>query len=157
MSILLLRHAEATPEGSSGDDAMRWLTAKGREQAREVARAVRERGLSLARFVASPRVRAVQTAELIAQGAGFSGVVEVLPALSFTEPAERAAREIGALAEGLASGAVLVAVGHMPTLAETAARLTGGGHQSGFSLAEALLIEAGKVVWSATPATRSRG
>ena len=57
----------AVPERRGVDDQARWLSRRGREQAREVADAVRERVPQLTRFLTSPRVRAVQTAELFAE------------------------------------------------------------------------------------------
>lgn len=147
MKLLLIRHAEAIAERSGLDDAMRWLTRAGREQAREAAELVAEQGVMPARIVASPRVRAVQTAELFAQGLGFRGMIEILPSLSFTVPAEQAARELTALAQD----ELVVAFGHMPTLAEIASRLTAQQHQAGFSPAEAIMIEDGRVVWSGAP------
>lgn len=145
MGILLVRHAQAVPEREGLDDAARWLSAEGRAQAREVAEAVRDKGLSLARLLASPRMRAVQTAEIFAAALGFSGVVEALPSLSYTVPPEHAARELGALAGDTA------AFGHMPTLAEIAARLSQGQHRRALALSEALWIEAGRVVWTVRP------
>jgi len=128
------------------DDVERWLSARGRAQVREVARAVRAKGLSLARFVTSPRVRAVQTAELFAHELGHLGLVESMPALSFTVPAEHAARELKRL------GAVqqVAAFGHMPTISEIVGRLT-TEPRAGLSLCEALWIDQGRVVWTIAP------
>ena len=148
MGILLVRHAEAVPEQSGLDDAARWLSELGRAQARTVAQAVRAEGLVLARMFASPRVRAMQTAELFAAVLGFQGEVESLPSLSYTAPAELAARELSAYDHGQP----IAAFGHMPTIAEIAARLTGGGHGgAGLGLSEAIWIEDNRVVWSHKP------
>lgn len=146
MGILLVRHAEAVQEQAGIDDVERWLSSRGRAQAHEVAQTVRSKGLALSRFVASPRVRAVQTAELFAHELGFLGVVESLPALSFTVPAEHAARELKRL------GAVqhVAAFGHMPTISEIAGRIT-NETRGGLSLCEALWIDQGKVVWAVAP------
>ena len=149
MPILLIRHAEAVPEAPGIDDAARWLTERGRAQARDVGEQVRARGLHLVRVCSSPRVRAVQTAELIVQGLTFVGMVEVLSALSFTSSAERAVNELSTLEQS--TGALVAAVGHMPTLAQTARLLTDGAFQEGIPLCGALLIEARRVVWSAAP------
>lgn len=152
MAILLVRHAEAVAERPGIDDAARWLSARGRDQAREVGQALRAKGLVPARAFASPRVRAVQTGELVLSGLGFSGVLEALPSLSYTAPAERAAAELAALEEELAGApAVLAAFGHMPTIAEIAAKLTNGAHRQPLGLSEALLLEQGRVVWSVAP------
>jgi phosphohistidine phosphatase len=146
VGILLVRHAEAVEEQPGSDDAGRWLSARGRAQAREVAHALSQKGLALRQFVASPRVRAVQTAELFAQVLGFLGEVEVLPTLSYTEPPERAA---SALAK-LGAARHVAAFGHMPTIAGIASRLCATPHP-GLSLAQALWIDEGRVVWSLAP------
>jgi len=147
MGILLVRHAEAVPEESASDDAARWLSAAGREQAREVGELVRGQGIVLTRMLASPRVRAVQTAELFAHALGFGGVVESLAELSYTVPAQQAAQQLAALAPD----EHIAAFGHMPTIAQIAAQLTEGSRQRGLSLCEALWIERGRVLWSLGP------
>ena len=146
MGILLVRHAEAVQEQAGIDDAARWLSPHGRAQARAAAALVATKGLTLTRFFASPRVRAVQTAELFASALGFAGPIEVLSSLSYTEPAEQAARALSKL------GGVehVAAFGHMPTIATIAARL-GQGEHAGFGLAEALWIDQGRVVWTLAP------
>lgn len=150
MRILLVRHAEAVHERGTLDDAARWLSEHGRMQARDVASQVHARGLAPARIVTSPRVRAVQTAELFAAALGFAGEVEALPSLSYTVPAERAADELEALSATQAD-AVLAAFGHMPTLAEIATRLTRGGYQRELGLGEALYLVDRRIVWSLAP------
>jgi phosphohistidine phosphatase len=147
MGILLVRHAEAVQERSGLDDTARWLTKAGRAQAREVAELVHDRGVLPTRIVASPRVRAVQTAELFAQVLQLRGVIECLPSLSYTQPAELAARELSAFDES----EHLAAFGHMPTIAEICARLTGGKHDESFATSQAVWIEDGRVQWSVKP------
>lgn len=150
MPILLIRHAEAVAEGPGIDDAARWLSERGRAQARDVAEQIRAHGLRLERIYASPRVRAVQTAELVAQDSGFDGVVAIIPALSFTASAERAAKELTAFEEAEPE-ALIAAVGHMPTLAQTAHLLSARSFHESIPLCGAVLIEAARVVWSAAP------
>jgi phosphohistidine phosphatase len=147
VGFLLVRHAEAVQERAGLDDAARWLSKRGRAQARDVAEQVRDHGLLPTRLIASPRVRTVQTAELFAQVLGFRGVVECLGSLSYTVPAERAARDLSSYDDD----EDLAAFGHMPTLAEIASRLTGQQRQGPLALCEALWIEDGRVVWSVQP------
>lgn len=146
MGILLVRHSDAVGASDDIDDTARWLTEAGRARAQQVARALSERGLRFDVFVSSPRVRAVQTAELFAAAVGFTGAIAVLPSLSFAEPAQRAADDLSALVGNVA------AFGHMPTLAETSRLL--GGPSSGFAPSEAVWIERGRAVFSLRPEPR---
>jgi phosphohistidine phosphatase len=65
MHLYLIRHAEAVPLGVNGvsKDEDRPLTDKGRESCRAVALALRQVGVRLEKLLASPLVRARQTAE----------------------------------------------------------------------------------------------
>lgn len=146
MGILLVRHAEAVQEQAGIDDAARWLSPHGRAQARAAAALVAARGVTFSRFFASPRVRAVQTAELFASALGFAGAIEILPALSYTEPPEQAVRALSK-AGGVED---VAAFGHMPTIAVIAARLGQSEHGS-LGLAEALWIDQGRLAWSVAP------
>src|SRR3954467_11877205 len=68
--IWLLRHAEAEP--GSPDEA-RKLTPKGEEQARNAGLALARLGVKPDLCLTSPRVRAVQTAELACEPGGRGG------------------------------------------------------------------------------------
>jgi phosphohistidine phosphatase SixA len=144
MGILLVRHAEAVEGGGEIDDSARWLTAKGRERARKVARELRDKGLDIERFVASPRVRAVQTAELFATELGYDGLIEIIPALSFTVPAARAREALAKL-----SGVTAV-FGHMPTIGELCNLLAPKANPN-FAPAEAVMIDKGDVKFRIAP------
>jgi phosphohistidine phosphatase len=146
MGILLVRHSDAVEGGGEVDDSARWLSARGRTRALASARALLTKNLSFDRFVTSPRVRAVQTAELYARVLGFGGVVESLPALSFSEPAEDGVEALKSLSGNI------VAFGHMPTLADI---VRGLGHEKqarAMSTSEAVWIEGGRVVFRLPPA-----
>jgi phosphohistidine phosphatase len=145
MGILLVRHADAVEGGGDVDDAARWLSLAGRARALASAHKLRDKGITFQRFVASPRVRAVQTAELYARELGFAGMVESLPALSFTMPAEQAAESLRAYKGNVA------AFGHMPTIAEIVQRLTGGARGVALATSEAVWIERGRVLWRLSP------
>lgn len=113
MDLILWRHAEAE-DGSP--DARRKLTARGRKQARQVARWLKPRLPEGARILVSPALRAVQTAEALelpfekldklGTGAGASGL-------------------LGAAGWPQAGGCVVL-VGHQPTLGRAAALLLTG-------------------------------
>lgn len=70
-TLYLLRHAHAgNPDRWTGDDAMRPLSDKGRRQAERVARWLRATDEPPDLFITSPKVRAVQTAEIVAEVLG---------------------------------------------------------------------------------------
>jgi phosphohistidine phosphatase len=124
MRIFLIRHAEASPLGSGWvrDDADRPLSARGRGDARRTAAALRDRGVAFDRILASPRMRAVQTAEIHAAALGYAGLVESIPFLgrsgAWQDGLERLLEQLAA--EGAGSVAL---VGHNPDVSDVAARL----------------------------------
>src|SRR5579859_2052734 len=82
MDLFLIRHAEAAEGALYGADSDRPLTAAGRKSALAVGASLQQHGIKLDRIVASPLVRAVETAELIAVSIDFGGQLEILPALA---------------------------------------------------------------------------
>jgi phosphohistidine phosphatase len=145
MGILLVRHSDAVEGGGGIDDAARWLSGAGRARAHAAAKLLRGKGLAFDRFLASPRMRAVQTAEIYAQVLGFRGPVEALPELSFSEPAADAARALGELEGNVA------AFGHMPTIAEIVQLLTKESRARPLVTSEAVWIEGGQVAFRLEP------
>jgi len=73
--LWLLRHGEAVPHDSKPDEE-RELTARGERQALAAGAALARLGLELDACYASPRVRAVDTAELACRALGAEPVVE---------------------------------------------------------------------------------
>lgn len=63
-----MRHA--TAEEAAGSDALRPLSEEGRREAREAADAMRDRGALPAVVLTSPRLRARETAEIVARALG---------------------------------------------------------------------------------------
>ncbi|MBI5535096.1 MAG: phosphohistidine phosphatase SixA [Deltaproteobacteria bacterium] len=66
MKLYVMRHGIAEDAASSFHDFDRALTMKGRKRTREVARALQHAGEKPHFIVASPLVRALQTAEIVA-------------------------------------------------------------------------------------------
>lgn len=67
IALHLLRHAHAgDPERWHGDDAQRPLSDKGRRQAERLGKLLDDLGEAPDLFITSPKVRARQTAELVA-------------------------------------------------------------------------------------------
>jgi phosphohistidine phosphatase len=110
--IYLLRHGEA--EAGDGDDAARRLTEKGERQARNAGLALAALGAGIEACVASPKVRAYETARIACQALGIE--VEVTEAL-------RGGR-FDALDLAAGRGEVLL-VGHEPDFSAEVGRLTG--------------------------------
>jgi phosphohistidine phosphatase len=111
--IYLMRHAEA--EDGSGLDAARRLTEKGERQARDAGLALRELGVEIDACLASPMVRAFDTARLACEALGVE--VEATEALR--------AGPFDALDLAAGRGDVLL-VAHEPDCSREVARLTGG-------------------------------
>lgn len=110
--IYLLRHGDA--EDGTGDDASRRLTPKGERQAEAAGQALAALGAEIDACLASPKVRALETARLACEALGLEpGVAEELRGGRFDSLALAAGR-----------GNVLL-VGHEPDLSGEVARLTG--------------------------------
>lgn len=122
LELYLLRHAHAgTPSEWSGDDAKRPLSPKGRRQAERLGQFLAQRGILPDSIVASPKLRAKQTAELVADALGIAVSID-----------ERLAGpldvdDIEAITDG-AGGTSILLVGHDPDFSDLAAALCGAGY-----------------------------
>ena len=134
MDLILWRHADAE-DGTP--DSERKLTAKGVKQAARMAKWLRPRLPGDAVVLASPAIRAQQTARALTPD--FKVVDEIGTAAS----AEDVLRACG----WPKAGRTLVVVGHQPTLGEVAAMLLTGtrGQWS---------LKKGAVIWIARDAGR---
>jgi phosphohistidine phosphatase len=112
LRLHLVRHEEADPD-SFGPDAHRALTGRGRRRLRQSARAFAAREGTVDALYTSPLVRAVQTAEVLADALGLDDGVEVRAELG-------APPSLGALArladQAPANVRSLMLVGHEPAL-----------------------------------------
>lgn len=121
MHLLLWRHAEAE-EG--WPDRQRKLSARGEQQAQQMAEWINAHAPRSLRILASPAVRAQQTARALGQPfetdsrlAPDACVEDLLEALN--GPAE-------GRASNLSKGGATLIVGHQPTLGQTASLLLSG-------------------------------
>lgn len=150
VQVYIIRHGHAVDEGPGLADESRYLSKKGRKNVREVGRVLHEAGVELDAILTSPLVRAVQTAELIAERLDFVGIVEALPALAPGIPPRIVAAE-------LASRGNRVAVfGHEPGLSALSAYLC---HRPSFPplrKAQVNLVEDGQPRWFINPETLER-
>ena len=143
MKVYLIRHAEAVAESVAGTDEDRWLSPRGREAARGLARLLREQKVELDAVVSSPLPRAVQTAELVADGIDYLGPIEILRGLAPGAHPRRAAEEIA-----IRGGAVAV-VGHEPGISALGALLLGLPAFPQLRTAQACAIEDGAPTFTA--------
>jgi phosphohistidine phosphatase len=113
MTLLLLRHGDA--EDGDGDDDARRLTQEGERQAVAAGEALAALGIEVDACLASPRLRAEQTARLACQALGIE--------FELTDELRGGRFDAPGLAVG--RGTVLL-VGHEPDVSDEVARLTGG-------------------------------
>ncbi len=110
--IYLLRHGDA--EDGNVDDAARRLTAKGERQAKAAGEALAALGANVDTCLASPKVRAAETARIACAALGLE------PELA----EEMRGGPLDSLALSAGRGDTLL-VGHEPDFSDEVARLTG--------------------------------
>ena len=120
MRLYLVQHGDSVPEQA---DPQRPLSATGRQQVEAIARLLASAGVGPARTAHSGKLRAQQTAELLAMACAADSVVEAAAGLSPNDPVKPVARMIASLS------ADTMLVGHLPFMARLAGRLlTGDEH-----------------------------
>jgi phosphohistidine phosphatase len=113
MSLILWRHCDAE---DGVPDALRRLSARGRDEASRMARWLAQRLPADSRIVVSPAIRAQQTAAAL--GRAFETVAELAPGATVDDVLRIA---------GWPDAAVTtLVVGHEPTLGEVASQLLHG-------------------------------
>ena len=119
MKLHIIRHAEAVDRSSAIPDDYRYLTCRGRTRFRRVADTLKKCGIDPDIIISSPLVRAVQTAEILAETIRFTGELSILPLLadSFNLP------RLKEYLESMAPIRELVMVGHEPDLGLIAGEL----------------------------------
>ncbi|HEX4106689.1 MAG TPA: histidine phosphatase family protein [Solirubrobacteraceae bacterium] len=118
--LWLLRHGEAEPHGMRADEERR-LTARGEQQSTLAGRALVALGVKFAAVLASPRVRALDTARLAAAAWGAEPTVH--PPL-----ASGSGFDVSDVIDVMAiagAGARALIVGHEPDFSHTVRGLTG--------------------------------
>lgn len=120
--LYLLRHAHAgNPAEWSGEDAARPLSQKGRRQADRLGAFLAERGFGPDAIVSSPKLRARQTAERVADAIGMAVTLDE----RLAEPLDLDV--LASIVEGT-GGLGIVLVGHDPDFSELAATLCGAAY-----------------------------
>lgn len=143
MQVFLIRHAEAVDETLVVRDPHRPLTAHGRAQARSLGDRLRWHDCLPTHVWSSPLVRAVQTAELVVANIHCDVPVDVVPALA----PDANTRDVVSAVHALPVTAVVVLVGHEPSLSAIGARLVGARDFDALAKAEAVRIVNGALRW----------
>lgn len=117
MRYYLVRHGDAKTEM---EDRARPLSDRGREQVQRVARHVAALGLDVAEIRHSGKMRALQTAEILAQHLSPRRGIREMEGLA---PADDPAKALGELE---AATEPLMLVGHLPHLSRLASSLLFG-------------------------------
>jgi len=122
MDLYLIRHAEAVPrEDENYQDEERPLTEDGRSQARALAKALVARGIQFDAVIASPLIRARQTAEEMLQN--MHGPLAELEFCNHLKPGGKF-RKLTRFLVGL-NGESIALIGHEPDMSECVGRLIG--------------------------------
>ena len=120
-SVLLFRHGQAVSVGSVASDEERYLTEDGRGVVKLAGRALRDLGVAPGAILASPLVRADETAHILRTELAFPGAVVSCREL---EPSAHPILALELLREQTV-GSVLV-VGHLPLLERLGVLLLSG-------------------------------
>ena len=116
--LWFLRHGDAEPHGAR-PDADRRLTDKGERQAKAAGSALAKLGLEFDAVLASPRVRALDTARLACKSLGGEPVVHEPLSGGFDRG------DVDELLAGFDDEATVLVVGHEPDFSETIRDLSG--------------------------------
>jgi phosphohistidine phosphatase SixA len=117
LRLHLLRHAHAGDALAwEGDDSLRPLTNKGRAQSQRLGRFLEQHGVRPDVIVSSPKVRSLQTAEIVAKELGMTIRIDVRLADAFGK------RELWALLDEIGAREPML-VGHDPDLSNLLAYL----------------------------------
>jgi phosphohistidine phosphatase len=82
MIIHLVRHAEAIERSPEIPEEHRFLTRRGRKRFRKIANTVKKAGMNPDLILTSPLIRAVQTAEILAEKLRHKGELQVAQLLA---------------------------------------------------------------------------
>ncbi len=117
MEVYLVQHGEAKAES---EDPARPLTPRGQEEVQSIARYAAKLGLEVGRIYHSGKLRAKETAEILARLLSPPGGVEEMEGLAPMDDPARVQKAIEA------TGEPLMLVGHLPHLSRLASLLLTG-------------------------------
>lgn len=117
--LILMRHAEAVPEHSTGADFDRILTESGRNMAAQTARVLFDHRIRVSRVICSSAARTAETAEIIRHGLRLMVPISLRDEL-YHAPATTYLQAV--VDECSEADAGVVVVGHNPGMAELISR-----------------------------------
>ena len=117
MKLYFVRHAEAEDMASS--DHARALTPRGIERTKTAGKVIQRLGIKPVQIFSSPRVRAKQTADIIATA--LNQEVVVTDAVNFSFDLQH----LRDLVKDMKSNSQIMFVGHNPSMSEIVNELTG--------------------------------
>lgn len=119
MKVHFIRHAQAVERSAGLADEHRNLSCRGRKRFRRIADCLKKTGIDPDLIITSPKIRAVQTTEILAETLRFNGEVRISPQLS-TGPD---LADLDALLRASQEAGEIVIIGHEPALGEVIAKL----------------------------------
>jgi len=126
LEIYLIQHAKAKPREVDPEQP---LTGEGAESFRKVAEHVARLNIDLGKIYHSGKLRAAQTAEILAERTGKTGDLQARPGMEPTDDVKPTAEW---LHEQQAKGvAAVTIVGHLPFLDKLTSLLTSGNEDAG--------------------------
>ncbi|MBL8683900.1 MAG: histidine phosphatase family protein [Myxococcales bacterium] len=137
LTVMLMRHGHAVDDAPSLGDDGRWLTEKGRDRTRDVARRLAAWRTKPEVIFTSPLVRAVQTAEIVASVLEHRGAISALAELVVNGRPRTVAQMIRGY-QG--PERALLFVGHEPSLSVLANTLLDAHDWAGFKKSQLLAL-----------------
>lgn len=119
MKLYFMRHGKAADASLYADDFDRPLTDKGAKRVRRMSQWLARMGVNPTAIYASPRVRAQQTAIILAEALGKSVITREEVNFDFS------LAHVQAMVQGFSLDAELVFVGHNPSMSEVVKQVTG--------------------------------
>lgn len=151
MRLYFLRHGEAEDMSSAISDHERRLTAKGIERIQTAAKVLLHLNVKPTHIYTSPRVRALQTAEIVAKELEKKAEVNDAVNFNFNLPA------VEALIAELDDADEVLFIGHEPTMSKVVGELTGGNvvmKKGGLARVDAVIPTSplrGQLIWLIAP------
>ncbi|MDZ4183663.1 MAG: histidine phosphatase family protein [Desulfuromonadales bacterium] len=119
MKLHIIRHAQAIARATEIPDEQRTLSCRGRRRFRQVAATLKKLEIDPDLIITSPKARALQTAEILAETISFSGDVQIAPILGEL----CTATDLLQILPSLPSSDEIIIVGHEPDLGAIIAEL----------------------------------